>query len=125
MVRLPLKGYQICLCVIRFCPLFFCTLSVGAPPIESVEEIYQNGMQLFADEKYDGALFELNKAMGMLKHKYSHPLRSEVEKQIRITQGKIVVSRYARKDKTEKKVNNKTILISTLCAELFKCQSRL
>ena len=45
-------------------------------------------MKLFEDEEYDGALFELNKAMGMLKHKYSHPLRAEVEKQIRIDQGK-------------------------------------
>ena len=70
-------------------------------PIESVEEVYANGMKLFEDEEYDGALFELNKAMGMLKHKYSHPLRAEVEKQIRLTKGKIVVSRYSRKNKTE------------------------
>jgi hypothetical protein len=76
-------------------------LCLSALPLESVEEVYAHGMKLFEDEEYDGALFELNKAMGMLKYKYSHPLRTEVEKQIRILKGKIVVSRYSRKNKTE------------------------
>ncbi len=121
-MRLPLKGYLLFLCVIRLCLLFLCTFSFGAQPIESVEEIYQNGMRLFKDEEYDGALFELNKAMGMLKHKYSHPLRSEVEKQIRITQGKIVVSRYARKDKTERTEEGSGLLPLNKEAEDFRVQ---
>ena len=122
MVRLPLKGYLLFLCVICLYPLFLCTFSFGAQPIESVEQIYQNGMRLFEEEEYDGALYELNKAMGMLKHKYSHPLRSEVEKQIRITQGKIVVSRYARKEKTEKKQEGSGLLPLNKEAEDFRVQ---
>jgi len=122
MVRLPFKGYLLFLCVICLYPFFLCTFSFGAQPIESVEEIYQNGMRLFEEEEYDGALFELNKAMGMLKHKYSHPLRSEVGKQIRITQGKIVVSRYARKEKTEKKQEGSGLLPLNKEAEDFRVQ---
>jgi hypothetical protein len=96
--------------------------AVRASPVESVEEVYRYGMQLLEEEEYDGALFELNKAMGMLKHKYSNPLRAEVEKQIRITQGKIVVSRYARKDKAEKKEEGSGLLPLNKEAEDFRVQ---
>jgi len=62
---------------------------------ESVSDVYELGIELLDKQELDGALFELNKAMGMVKNNYNHPLREKIEEAIRITKGKMVVSRYA------------------------------
>ena len=79
-----------------FC-LFFCFkfLSSFLFAIETVEEIYQRGIELQNEKQYDGSLWELNKAMGMVKQNYNHPLRKNIEEAIRVTKGKMVVARYA------------------------------
>jgi len=62
---------------------------------ESVSEVYDLGIELLDKQELDGALWELNKAMRMVKNNYNHPLRSKIEEAIRITKGKMVVSKYA------------------------------
>ena len=65
---------------------------------ETVEEVFQRGVNLKKKGEYDGALWELNKAMGMVKNNYNHPLRDKIEEAIRVTKGKLVVSRYAKRE---------------------------
>lgn len=62
---------------------------------DTVEEIFQRGIKLEKEKEYIGALWELNKAMGMVKRNYNHPLREKIEEAIRVTKGKMVVARYA------------------------------
>ena len=67
---------------------------------ETVEEIYNLGIELQEKREYDGALWELNKAMGMVKNNYNHPLREKIEEAVRITKGKMVVSKYASRKRS-------------------------
>jgi hypothetical protein len=53
------------------------------------------GLDLSEKREYDGSLWELNKAMGMVKRNYNHPLREKIEEAIRVTKAKTVVARYA------------------------------
>jgi hypothetical protein len=62
---------------------------------EPVEDIFNRGIELQNKREFDGALWELNKAMGMVKNNYNHPLRGKIEEAIRVTKGKMVVSKYA------------------------------
>ena len=62
---------------------------------ESVDDLYKLGLSLSEQREYDGALWELNKAMGMVKRNYNHPLREKIEEAIRVTKAKTVVARYA------------------------------
>ena len=75
--------------------LLFCFTAKNLKSQESVDEIYQRGIQLEREKEYDGALWELNKAMGMVKRNYNHPLREKIEEAIRVTKAKTVVARYA------------------------------
>ena len=50
------------------------------------------------EKEFSGALFELNKAMGILKYKHYHPLRAKVEEAIRLAKGKLLVSRFSQKE---------------------------
>ncbi|MEK9773839.1 MAG: hypothetical protein VW576_09780 [Opitutae bacterium] len=76
--------------------IYFCLQLLGITGFaqESVNEVYQRGIQLEREKEYDGALWELNKAMGMVKQNYNHPLREKIEEAIRVTKGKMVVARY-------------------------------
>ena len=67
---------------------------------ESVDEVYQLGIKLGNEREYDGALWELNKAMGMVKQNYNHPLREKIEEAIRVIKGKMVVSKYASRKRS-------------------------
>ena len=67
---------------------------------ETVEEIYNLGIELQEKREYDGALWELNKAMGMVKNNYNHPLRKKIEDALRVTKGKMVVSKYASRKRS-------------------------
>jgi hypothetical protein len=80
------------------CLLFFifCNHSFG----ETVEEIFNRGVDLQEKREYDGSLWELNKAMGMVKNNYNHPLRIKIEEAIRITKGKMLVSKYASRKRS-------------------------
>ena len=62
---------------------------------ELVEDIFNRGIELQNKREYTGALWELNKAMGMVKNNYNHPLREKIDEAIRVTKGKMVVSKYA------------------------------
>jgi hypothetical protein len=70
---------------------FPCTLRCEEP----VEDIFNRGIELQNKREFDGALWELNKAMGMVKNNYNHHLRAKIEEAIRVTKGKMVVSKYA------------------------------
>ena len=69
---------------------------------ESVEEILNLGIELLDKREYDGALWELNKAMGMVKNNYNHPLRKKIEEALRVTKGKMVVSKYASRKRSSR-----------------------
>ena len=69
---------------------------------ETVEEIFNRGVELQEKREYDGALWELNKAMGMVKNNYNHPLRKKIEEALRVTKGKMVVSKYASRKRTSR-----------------------
>ena len=75
------------------CLVVFSFLSFASQ--ETVDAIYERGVRLAQEKEYDGALWELNKAMGMVKRNYNHPLRRKIEEAIRLTKGKTVVARYA------------------------------
>ena len=92
--------------------LSFATFSLG----ESVEDIFSRGIELQNKREYDGALWELNKAMGMVKNNYNHPLREKIEDAIRVTKGKLVVSRYASRKLGNKVQGN---LLDTIENEPF------
>jgi len=92
--------------------LSFATFSLG----ESVENIFTRGIELQNKREYDGALWELNKAMGMVKNNYNHPLREKIEEAIRVTKGKLVVSRYASRKLGNKVQGN---LLDTIENEPF------
>jgi hypothetical protein len=92
--------------------LSFATFSFG----ESVEDIFTRGIELQNKREYDGALWELNKAMGMVKNNYNHPLREKIEEAIRVTKGKLVVSRYASRKLGNKAQGN---LLDTIENEPF------
>jgi hypothetical protein len=70
--------------------------------LESVEVLFNRGIELQGQREYDGALWELNKAMGMVKNNYNHPLREKIEEAIRVTKGKLVVSKYASRKKSNR-----------------------
>ena len=72
---------------------------------ESVDEVYQRGIKLESEKEYDGALWELNKAMGMVKNNYNHPLRGKIDEAIRVTKGKIVVGRYASRRRSPQQID--------------------
>ena len=88
--------------------LYSCLLLLGFIGFaqESVDEIYQRGIQLEREKEYDGALWELNKAMGMVKQNYNHPLREKIEEAIRVTKGKMVVARYASRRKVSQQAGD-------------------
>ena len=67
---------------------------------EYVEDVFNRGLELKNKKEYDGALWELNKAMGMVKNNYNHPLREKIEEAVRITKGKMVVSKYASRKRS-------------------------
>jgi hypothetical protein len=69
---------------------------------ETVEEILNRGIELQVKREYDGALWELNKAMGMVKNNYNHPLRKKIEEALRVTKGKMVVSKYASRKRSSR-----------------------
>ena len=69
---------------------------------ETVEEIFNRGIELQEKREYDGALWELNKAMGMVKNNYNHPLRKKIEDALRVTKGKMVVSKYASRKRSSR-----------------------
>ena len=66
---------------------FFVLLATHGFAQETVDEIFQRGLDLQKQKEYDGALWELNKAMGMVKQNYNHPLREKIEEAIRSNQG--------------------------------------
>ena len=82
--------------------LYFCIQWFGFTGFaeETVEEVYQIGIKLEQEREYDGALWELNKAMGMVKNNYNHPLRKKIEEALRVTKGKMVVSKYASRKRS-------------------------
>ena len=84
--------------------LYFCIQWFGFTGFaeETVEEVYQIGIKLEKDREYDGALWELNKAMGMVKNNYNHPLRKKIEEALRVTKGKMVVSKYASRKRSSR-----------------------
>jgi len=69
---------------------------------ETVEEIFNRGIELQMKREYDGAIWELNKAMGMVKNNYNHPLRKKIEDALRVTKGKMVVSKYASRKRNSR-----------------------
>ena len=79
---------------------------------ETVEEVFQRGVKLEKEREYDGALWELNKAMGMVKNNYNHPLRDKIEEAIRVTKGKLVVSRYASRRRLPENPENTLDVLS-------------
>jgi len=82
---------------------FLIILSPGQSlDLESVEVLFNRGVELQGQREYDGALWELNKAMGMVKNNYNHPLREKIEEAIRVTKGKMVVSKYASRKKSNR-----------------------
>ena len=78
----------------------------SANALETVEEVYELGIKLQGEKEYDGALWELNKAMGMVKQNYNHPLREKIEEAIRVTKGKMVVSKYASRRRGSQNLAN-------------------
>ena len=82
--------------------LFF-SVSLAARPTETIEQLLQRGNSLMDEKEFSGALFELNKAMGILKYKHYHPLRPQVEEAIRLAKGKLLVARYSQRETTEEK----------------------
>ena len=85
---------------------FFVLLATDGFAQETVDEIFQRGLDLQKQKEYDGALWELNKAMGMVKQNYNHPLREKIEEAIRVTKGKLVVSRYAKRKRLPQNTEN-------------------
>ena len=85
---------------------FFVLLATHGFAQETVDEIFQRGLDLQKQKEYDGALWELNKAMGMVKQNYNHPLREKIEEAIRVTKGKLVVSRYAKRKRLPQNTEN-------------------
>jgi len=82
---------------------FLIILSPGQSlDLESVEVLFNRGVELQGQREYDGALWELNKAMGMVKNNYNHPLREKIEEAIRLTKGKLVVSKFASRKKSNR-----------------------
>ena len=66
--------------------------------IQIAESYLEKGVSLTEKSMYDDAVKILNKAMGLLREFPSrHPLRLEIERQLRITKGKSIVSRYNKR----------------------------
>jgi hypothetical protein len=85
----------------------------------SVDEFYELGIKLQNDKEYDGALWELNKAMGMVKQNYNHPLREKIEEAIRVTKGKMVVARYAARKRNPQNLEDGLLPIENEPAEFI------
>jgi hypothetical protein len=90
--------------IYKLLSLYFCIQWFGFTGFaeETVEEVYQIGINLEQEREYDGALWELNKAMGMVKQNYNHPLREKIEEAIRVIKGKMVVSKYASRKRSSR-----------------------
>jgi len=58
----------------HFSDLIFFLIHLG---VKYVEDVFNRGLELKNKKEYDGALWELNKAMGMVKNNYNHPLREK------------------------------------------------
>jgi len=63
----------------------------------SAEHLLRQSEQQIQQEDFRGAIATLNKAMGILKEtSRNHPLRIQVEKQLRIAKGRSIVAKYNR-----------------------------
>ena len=71
--------------------------------VEVAESFLQKGVNLTEKGDYEDAVKILNRAMGLLREFPSrHPLRLKIEKQLRITKGKSIVSRYENRSSRSK-----------------------
>ena len=94
----------------KFCfssklPLFFWLIFSPIILVYSQSESYSSialehlkvSEQQIQQEDFRGAIATLNKAMGILKQtSRNHPLRIQVEKQLRIAKGRSIVAKYSR-----------------------------
>lgn len=70
------------------------------PSIQIAESFLEQGVSLTEKSMYEDAVKILNKAMGLLREFPSrHPLRLKIERQLRITKGKSIVSRYNKRSR--------------------------
>ncbi len=64
----------------------------------TAESLLKDSQELIEKDEFRSAIATLNKAMGILKEtSRSHPLRMEVEKQLRIAKGRSIVAKYSRR----------------------------
>lgn len=80
-----------------FLSLAFTGVLVFAKYEEPLEDLVARGVRLYEQREYDGALYELNKAMGRLKHTPGHSLYEEVSKNLRLTKAKLSLERFAKR----------------------------
>ena len=91
----------------KYLILFFSILAFSGlnaeTSVEVAESFLQKGVNLTEKGDYEDAVKILNRAMGLLREFPSrHPLRLKIEKQLRITKGKSIVSRYENRSSRSK-----------------------
>ena len=78
-----------------FCLLGLLVSSLSSNTANDPQSLLDEGIRLAENEQFPEALKLLNRAMGMLRQvPSSNPLRIEVEKQVRLTKGRFLVTRY-------------------------------
>ena len=78
-----------------FCLLGLLVISLYSNTANDPQSLLDEGIRLAENEQFPEALKLLNRAMGMLRQAPSNnPLRVEVEKQVRLTKGRFLVTRY-------------------------------
>ena len=92
--------YQILLLALSVC--MFCNL-YGDSSVKIAERFLNEGVSLTDRGEFAESVKILNRALGILREfPSSHPLRVRIEKQLRITKGKSVVSRYENRSSRNK-----------------------
>jgi len=101
----------------------FSNLIVFANDYESLDLLYSRGLDLFDKNEFTGSLWELNKAMGRLKHNSNHPLYPKVSKAIRMTKAKIALQRAQKKILRSDFLNNELGTLESEGKDFFINQS--
>ena len=92
--------YKILFLALSVC--MFCNL-YGDSSVKIAERFLNEGVSLTDRGEFAESVKILNRALGILREfPSSHPLRVRIEKQLRITKGKSVVSRYENRSSRNK-----------------------